>query len=163
MGVPTCISEINHTCSTTCRYWPTSDSNYWKVVYNWQPNPPSSLSPINTFWFPETPQFSTTCTWTWHDELLSYTDFQASFNSFKIILLVDSSVIMGSHQPLLLWYLVFHMQGLILGPHWWLLYHPNVSITWQPSCHLCWWYFTLLPYIISCRLQADINSLNNNN
>ena len=113
MRIP--ILEINHTCSTTCKYRSTSDSNYWKMVYNWWPKNP--YCPSVFFWFPVTPQFSTTCTWTWHDELLSYTDFQASFNWFKIILLVDSSVIMGSHQPLLLWHLVFYMQGLILGPH----------------------------------------------
>ena len=33
--------EINHACSTTCRYWPTSDSTYRKVDKNWRPKPPS--------------------------------------------------------------------------------------------------------------------------
>ena len=165
-GVP--ISKINHTCSTTCRYWPPviQTIGKWSITGSLK-----TLSPCQYFFFltSETLQSSTTCTWTWHDELLSYTDFQALFNWFKIILLVDSSVIMGSHQPLLLWYLVFHMQGLILGPHLFLILLTitistkcfYISNTWQPSCHLYWWYFILLPYIISCRLQADINSLTN--
>ena len=88
------------------------------------------------------PQFGTTCTWTWQAPVLYW------FPSFAqlIILLVDSSIITRSHQPLLLWYLVFHMQGLILGPHLFLIFIDDY-INQVPSCHLYWWYFILLPYV----------------
>ena len=28
---------------------------------------------------------------------------------------------------------------------YWRLHQPSVSITWQPSCHLCWWYLLYCP------------------